>query len=169
MMSKIEASVRIDPRVLRMAETVPKNLIDRVLPRAFARVVPIVRRAIIDKLPDGTESRKKQSEKSRKRFPHSLKKSVGVKSIGDQSGTLKIVGVTDKGMHVNFDHGNKAKTTGRLHKLWWVKGRREKFATPKLRKQNKDIPKIVRAETETRVVQIFTQTIEHAATSGELL
>lgn len=167
-MSNFKLAFDISPKAKMLAETIPAKLLNEVLPGAFAEAVPLVREAIKDELPDGddTGNSAKRSAKSQARFPRKMNQSVSVKHISDSHGVLKLVGVDQRGAHVNFDHGNKAKTTGRIHKLWWIKGVREKYHTPKLRKQKDDIPRIVKQKVGGKVERIMTGAIQRAADSG---
>jgi hypothetical protein len=162
---------KVSPEIKRLAEKVSGRLINEVMPSAFAEAVPLVRKAIQDELPDGdkTGNSAKRSKASKARFPRKMNQSVSVKHIADNTGVLKLVGVDSRGAHVNFDHGEKARTTGRLHKLWWIDGVREKFHEPKLRKQQYDIPKIVKRKVGSKVERIMVSHIKQAAESGKLV
>lgn len=169
-MSRVDVTLQISPEVVALADTVQRNLVDKIIPRGVIKVVPVVRAAIIRHLPDGRASgtRAKQSEKSETRFPHAMKSRVRVKTVRDPAGVLKIIGVDRKAGHVNFDHGEKAKSRGRLHKLWAVKGKEVRFATPKLRKQTQDIPRIVESEVGAQVLNTVEEEVRRAVQSGEL-
>lgn len=166
MMVAIKSTVTINNDVIKFIESLPRKVLDEVYPKVVGRVQEPIKQSIIAKLPDGdvgTEdqppSRSKQSKKSRDRFPTKMKKHVRRKVIHDELGTLIIIGVSMDAGHVNFDHGKKAKTQGRVHKLWWIKGVREKYATPALRKQTQDIPLLVRAEFEGTINRMFVDEI----------
>jgi hypothetical protein len=142
----------------------PKKIVEEIFPRVATRIVAPMKASIVAKLPDGQASgtRAKQSAKTRARFPHEvqLKNNVGRKTIRDTTGFLLIVGVSSKARHVNFDHGEKAKKgIGRLHKLWWIDGKHEVYATPKLRKQTQDIPLIVREEFQGTISKMLLEEI----------
>lgn len=175
-MTNMTATFSISPEMIDLAETVQRNLVLRILPNAMSKAVPIVRAAIqaeIIKSANGQvgdpPSRSKQSAKARARFPYHMKDRVRVRHVSDEAGVLKVVGVDNKAAHVNFDHGEKAKTSGRVHKLWWVKGVREVYATPKLRKQTKDIPRIVADTVSAQVLDTMEASIRGSISAGELV
>lgn len=164
-------NVQISPKLAALHDNVQGRLVKKVIPKAIAKAVPLVRQAILSKLPDGQtgdNTRSKQSAKSRRRFPTHMKDHVGVKKLNNQRVAMSIVGVTSKAKHVNFDHGDKAKTVGRVHKLWWIDGKHEVFHTPKLRKQHRDIPKLVQAEVGDRVLSIIEAELTNASKNGGL-
>ncbi len=121
-----------------------------VLPRALEKAGAVVARAIKPELPDGEKSgtRALQSESAAKRFPTHMKDHVRRKLVSDATGVLKVIGVSAEAKHVNFDHGDKGKSVGRVHVLWG-KALRKPPGGP-LRKQLRDIPKIVEGKVEGR-------------------
>lgn len=163
-MPRLTNKITFDQRAIDYIEGLPKKMLDEVFPRVVGRVVAPMKASIVAKLPDGQASgtRAKQSRKTRDRFPHSIqmKNNVGRKTIRDTTGMLLIVGVRSEAGHVNFDHGDKAKKgVGRLHKLWWIDGVREKYASPPLRKQTQDIALQVRTEFEGKISKILIDEI----------
>lgn len=175
MPKQVGATIAISKEVSDLADRTQRSVITKIGPRAIAKAVPIIRAAIIAELPDGDvglgnkpPSRSLQSAKSRQRYPYKMKKQVRVKSINNDRQVMKIVGVDRKGAHVNFDHGQKAMTVGREHKLWWIDGVREKHATPKFRKQQRDIPKIVHAKVGMQAAKAVEDEFVRAVNAGEL-
>jgi hypothetical protein len=172
-MSRVNVSFSISQEVVNLPDTAQRNLITKILPHALGRAVPVVREALVSKitaLANGTATgtRERQSARTKAKFRYHMKDRVRVKSVDDKAGVLKIVGVDNKAGQVNFDHGDKAKTTGRVHKLWWIDGVREKYATPKLRKQTQDIPRMVYYEVGEQVANIIESSVRRSVASGEL-
>lgn len=183
-MSKPGATLRVNPLVLNLGERLNRKLHDTVLPRALSKVGKVAIAAIRVKLPDGDKpnasglpaSRTKQTGFEGKwnrrtdhaaRFPTKLKDNVRQKiAASDKTGLLQLVGVTSRAKHVNFDHGDKAKTTGRRHVLWDATGRR--VMTPEFRKQTQDIAAIVKLEVTAQAQAIVVSEIKAALASGEL-
>jgi hypothetical protein len=168
--SDIKVTFSIPQEVVNLADRVQRNLVTKILPQAIGKAVPVVRDSIKRHLPDGvsTGTRAKQSAKAKARFKYHMKDRVKAKMVSDVSGHLRIVGVDEKAAHVNFDHGEKAKTIGRVHKLWWVKDKHEVYHDPKHRKQTQDIPRLVQAETQDQVQSIIEQHVRSAVASGGL-
>lgn len=169
-MGKFGATFRVNPALNKVIDGVERNLVLKVLPKALAKAVVPIKAAITVRLPDGQTSsggqpatRSKQSAKVKARFPYHLKDRVRSRTLSDEAGVLKIVGIDEKGAHVNFDFGKKAMTTGRDHIYW---GNRP--SPQVLRRQTQDIPAQVEAETKTEVLNIITRTIQDAANKGEL-
>jgi hypothetical protein len=166
----IKTKLTVNPAAIKFIDSLPQKVIDEVYPKVISRVFAPIKEAIRVKLPDGDvaksadepPSRTKQSKRSKARFPGKAKESIGRKTIKDSLGTLFIIGVTSKAGHINFDHGGKAKSIGRLHKLWWVDGVNEHYATPPLRKQTVDIPLQVRTEFEGTISAAFIDEIKKA-------
>ena len=161
----VKSKLTVDRSALLRLEGLPKDLRDKVFPRVAVKVLQPIKASIISKLPDGQSgerTRLKQSKKTRLRFPHNiqLKKNVGRKTIRDATGALLIIGVNSKAAHVNFDHGDKALTIGRTHKLWWVDGEHEVYHTPQERKQTQDIPELVANEFRGEVGRIFEEEVK---------
>jgi hypothetical protein len=167
-MAIIRSKVTINQSAINLINSLPDKILNEIYPKVVNRVAGPIKASIISKLPDGEASgtRKKQSKTTKARFPNHMRENVGRKTIHDSLGTLILIGVTREAAHVNFDHGEKAKTEGRLHKLWWVKGAHEKFATPALRKQTVDIPKQVRAEFEGTISKTFVEEIKRLRLLG---
>lgn len=161
----LDVNMKMDMNLDNKAYTFQKTLVMTVLPRALDKAAVVIKAAMLPELPDGIESgtRALQSEKSRTRFPGRMKDQVRRKLISDNTGVLKIVGVGSKAKHVNFDHGDKAKSIGRVHILWG-----KKAAEPPLRRQLDDIPKIVESKVEAQVRTIVAATIRTAIANGEL-
>lgn len=167
-MAIIRSKVTVNQAAINLINSISDKILNEIYPKVVNRVSGPIKASIISKLPDGQvsndgrkpPSRSKQSKRTKARFPNHMREHVGRKTIHDSLGTLILIGVTREAAHVNFDHGEKAKTEGRLHKLWWVKGTHEKFATPALRKQTVDIPKQVRAEFEGTISQTFVEEIK---------
>lgn len=161
---RLSQKLTFDPKLTAYIAGLPDKMLHEAFPRVVNRIVPPIKASIIEKLPDGQASgtRALQSAKTQARFPHTiqLKKNVGRKTISDSTGLLLIVGVSSKAGHVNFDHGDKAKKgEGRLHKLWWIDGKREVYATPKFRKQTVDISLQVRLEFDGRINRMMTEEV----------
>lgn len=167
-MALIRSKVTVNQAAINSINSLSDKILNEIYPKVVNRVAGPIKASIISKLPDGQVSgtRKKQSKRTKARFPNHMREHVGRKTIHDSLGTLILIGVTREAAHVNFDHGEKAKTTGRVHKLWWVKGVREKFATPALRKQTVDIPQQVRAEFEGTISQTFVEELRRLQIKG---
>lgn len=163
-MVRIKSTVKINQAATSFIDSLPDRLLNEIYPKVVARVERPIKASIKAKLPDGQASgtRAKQSKKTQLKFPHAkqMRKNVGRKTIHDSLGTLILIGVTREASHVNFDHGEKAKTVGRVHKLWWVDGINEQYANPPLRKQIVDIPLQVRTEFEGTISQTFIEEIK---------
>jgi hypothetical protein len=163
------ATVTIPPELASLADTVNRNLVLRVLPNALdaaaAIVEPTLTAEISDKA-DGRESRKLQSAKSRRLWPHRLKSSVTVKRFKPRNHTvLRLVGVKTNAAHAIFDHGDKALyREGRTHILW---GKKQARVSP--RRQRHDIAKVVAVKVAPAVHAVVKRHIEHAVAKGELL
>lgn len=164
-MSKPGATITFSAGIEKMGDRIQRTLTHSVLPRAMTKAAALVKRVMIPKLPDGVASgtRAKQTERVRAQFDQHMKDNVGTKLVSDSAGVLKIVGVTNKALQVNFDHGDKAKTVGRHHILW---GKKEH--TPAYRRQMQDIPAQVKLETEGPVRAIIAAEINTAIATGEL-
>lgn len=157
-MALIHSKIEVKQSAVDAITSLDRTIREKVFPRVLAKVAAPIKASMVAKLPDGQASgtRAKQSKKTRARFPHSitLKRNVGRKTISDTLGVLLLTGVTTKAGHVRFDHGDKAKTTGRVHKLWWIDGVREVYATPMMRKQSQDISLLVHNEFAPKIERI---------------
>lgn len=175
MPAKFDAKIVFNRQEIAKIDLIPTRLLDTVLPRALNKAVTVVKNSMRPKLPDGDQpnpndggvpSRTKQSKKSKERFPTKMKQHIGSKTLQDRTGVAKIVGVTSQANHVNFDHGEKALTAGRVHKFWWRQNGPNK--EPRIRKQTKDIKAIVIQETQAAIQSIIVKEINNAIESGEL-
>lgn len=156
----------IPPELVKLADGIGRNLATKILPNALDAAAAIVKPALVAELPDGTESRKLQTPKSRKLWPKKLKAEVAIKRFRPKRNTvLRIIGVKVGAGHAVFDHGDKAlRREGRVHILWG-----KKAAANSPRKQKYDIAKIVAVKVEPAVTAIVKKHLEHAVASGELL
>ena len=175
MSKKVGAEIILDKRLKNLSTNVERKLVTKVVPRAFAVGAKMMKASLKEQIikdanSDNTGSRKLQSDTVKKKFPYRLKNTVRVKSKNNDHFVMKVVGVDRRGSHVNFDWGDKArKGGGRIHKLWWVKGVREKYAKVNPRVQRKDIPKIVMARDGARIALQIEKVIRRAVDKGELL
>lgn len=178
--------VRIETELVRRIDNAGDTLVRKILPPILRQVVPRIRSAIIGKLPDGQASgtRAKQTAKVAAAFPKHMKDHVEDKQIADSVGVLQLVGVSSSAKQVNFDHGEKALSTGRRHILWWPKARTTIVAKngrtmtlggeptrvhdPEFRKQMHDIPLEVNAEIGPEIERFVTQKLVDAISAGGL-
>lgn len=142
------SKIKVNKGALGVIDSMPKQLLDVAFPKVLRKLSAQMKAAVHRRLPDGDagkNTRAKQSEKTKKRFPEKMKRNVGSKTIRDSLGLLLIVGVKADAGHVNFDHGEKAiRGTGRRHKYWG----HDPEGGPKHRKQVQDIKTEVRVEFE---------------------
>lgn len=174
----MRVEMTIDPAIVKIADTVSRNLQNKILPKALDAAAKMVIPALIAELPDGRQddgrgygTRELQSRKSKERFPTHMKEQVGVKRFRAKRGAvLRIVGVKARSAtgvgagHVNFDHGEKAKSIGRTHILW---GKGPAKVNPRV--QKKDIARVVQVKVAPAVEAVVKQHIDHAVSTGELL
>lgn len=162
---------KVSSEVANLADTVNKNLVDNVLYKAMDRAAKHVQTTLIPELPDSrvTGTHRKKSKAVRERFPNHMRDQTGVKRLRKlQTAVGRVIGIRSPGDggkgagQVNFDHGKKAMTTGRVHKLWWVDGVHEKYARVNPRVQRKDIAKIVIRRAAPVVEQIVAEDIRKA-------
>lgn len=180
--------LRIDPALVRRLDRANDTLLRKVLPPIMQKVVEPIRQSMVKHLPDGVESgtRQKQSAATKKAFPGHMKDNVIDKQLSDTVGVLQIVGVsTRKAGQVNFDHGEKAKTTGRRHVLWWPKearvvgvkangepmtygGKPFRVHDPEFRRQTYDVAAHVDAEVTGTITKIVEAGISAAIAKGDI-
>lgn len=156
---------------------VPDSLIEHVMEmeRIMQRKFPeealqkgakIIKGHLEKRVPDGwaskdgdPPSRALQTETVRNRFPLHMKDHVGIKTISDQYGVLKLVGVQTKVGQVNFDFGDKAmKREGRHHVFWGHEAALP--PTPRYRRNNEDIAAEVRNQVAAEVGRMVLQDIK---------
>ena len=177
MPSSIKATVNIAPIVDKLSKVYTEALTKKAIPAVMARAQDLIRQEIILRLPDGSLSREKQTAKVRAKFYMKLRESVIVKTISDEFGTLKIIGVNSLAGQVNFDFGPKARGEGRRHVLWWPKQRQlyyrktglhaiggepQRLSKKSPRKQLQDIPAEVEQATGDRIGDIFEAEVAKA-------
>lgn len=177
-MARFGAKLTISKEVENLAETTERNLRKVILPKVMDRAGPIMKKTMLglSEFPDSdkTGSKKKMSKNTRygkdgqDRWSR-MKKNVIIKKKTTQHAIMRIVGVSSDAKHVNFDHGDKARTTGRIHKLWWVDGKHEVYAKVNPRIQKHDIPKIVKYKTEGIIERMMLDELRRAANSGAFL
>lgn len=143
---------------------VPKQLAVEVLPGLLESLnEPIqaeFRKHLPDGGPEGTNTRAKQSKKSRERWRFKLNKQLKKKRISDDLGTLMLVGIKmPEGNYVNIDFHNKAKTSGRRHILWGKKFLRNRV-------QTQDIPKVVLFTMRPLIERTVRKGIREAVEAG---
>jgi hypothetical protein len=159
----LKAKLIINPKVTKLLEKLPIDLLENALPKAYNAVTPYIKREMRGYIvryanSDITGSRERQSASAKKRFPTRMKDNIGYRTIKDTSGVLRVIGVTNKAAHVNFDHGDKARGKGREHKLWfreghkyWHAGGGKASSSPAYRKQVRDIASMVADSSAVRV------------------
>lgn len=156
-MGSTSAKLSMDPFYNRMTKSFQVAIVDKALPAASQRMEPLAKEAFERLLPDGTESRKKQSKDVRRAFPHKMRENVRIKRLKDDRGVAFIAGTTVKVGQTHFDMGEKAKTVGRVHKLW---GEELAENSPRIqRQQYQDIPEKVSQELEPVAEAIVLQEI----------
>lgn len=155
---------------------VPENLLETVreMEQVMQRKIPeealqkgakVIQAHLEKRVPDGwasnngdPPSRSLQTEAVRNRFPLHMKDHVGIKTISDEFGVLKLVGVQTKVGQVNFDFGDKAmKGEGRHHVFW---GREAALPpTPRYRRNLEDIAAEVRGQIAAEVGRLVIQDV----------
>jgi hypothetical protein len=144
-----------------------EKVLKRKIPEeALSLAVKPIKAKLEVRVPDGWQSndgdppsRALQTEAVRNRFPLHMKDHVGIKTISDDGGTLKLVGVETKVGQVNFDFGDKAmRREGRHHVFW---GKEAALPpTPRYRRNLEDIAAEVRNETAEQVGRLVTQYVK---------
>ena len=160
-MTRFKADIRVPRDLLELINT-DKWLVQEQISPALRRCVPLMRRALLRHLPDGRASgtRALQSAKSRERFPNHMKDHIASKQVKNAVGALQMVGLKSRVVaHVNFDHGDKAKTLGRKHVLWGAPWDANRAKPPALRRQMYDIPERVANEVRDQCIQIVVDAI----------
>ena len=168
-MGGFRAYAVIDPAIVNIADNVSRSLKFKVLPAALdaaAAIVQPVLVAEIARLADGTESRKLQTEKSKRKFPTKLSAETAIKRFRPRKNTvLRIVGVKESAAHAKFDHGDKAlRGEGRVHILW---GKAKAKVSP--RRQRHDIAALVKVKVMPAVEALVKKHLESAVATGEIL
>jgi len=167
----MSVSFKVDSRISNLADNVNRNLVDNVLYKAMDRAAKQVQVMLVPELPDSrqTGTHSKKSKSNRKKFPNHMRDQTGVKRLRKlQTAVGRVIGIKsptakNKGAgQVRFDHGKKGRTTGRVHKLWWVDGVHEKYAKKNPRVQRKDIAKIVIRRAAPLVERIVAEDIRKA-------
>jgi hypothetical protein len=166
-MPSIRMKASFSEAKLRRIIGIPRQLATNVLPKVLESLVEPIQAEFVKHLPDGgpdgTNTRAKQSKKSRERWKYKLNKQLKKKRITDDLGTLMLVGIKmPEGNYVNIDFHNKATTTGRRHILWGK-------AFLRNRVQTQDIPKVVLFSMEGRINRTVRDGIRNAINSGELV
>jgi hypothetical protein len=130
----VSVELTFTPLYKNLVEKFERAIVHEGFAAADAVLAPIAQAEFIRRLPDGTESRKKQSKTTAARFPNHMKQHVRIKRLRDRLGMASIIGTTTEVGQTHFDFGKKAKTTGRVHILW---GKRP--ANPPSRIQRKEL------------------------------
>lgn len=154
--------------VIQKINSLPTVIVEEVFPKVIRKVLEPAKRSMADKLPHSEESfdeygrsnKDKQSEKVKSSFIHHIRDNVTHKTIRDKHGALVIAGVNTRAGQINFDFGDKAKSQGRVHKLWWKDGTHEVYHDPRLRKQTQDIPEQVTREFRGNFDSSFQSELE---------
>ncbi len=167
----MSVSFKVDSKVSNLADNVNRNLTEKVLYNAMDRAAKEVQSMLVPELPDSrlTGTKRLQSKRTKAKFPNHMRDQTGVKRLRKlQTAVGRVIGIKSPGnggkgaTQVRFDHGKKGMSTGRIHKLWWVKGVHEKYARVNPRVQRKDIAKIVIRRAVPVVERIVADDIRKA-------
>lgn len=177
-MARFSAVLNIDPKIQRLADDTERQLQRVILPRVMDPIGDLIKQTYLNlpQFPDSNKTGSKRLMSRRARYKPGggerwgkMRENVIVKKKNTKSVIMRMVGVTGEARHVNFDHGKKALTTGRIHKLWWIDGVREKYARVNPRIQQHDIAVIVKSKTQPIIEQMIATELNRAVQSGELL
>ena len=153
------AKLVLNPILADLETRFQSALVKRAMPIAAKQISELAQAKFIAMVSDGIASgtRAKQTDRVRRRFKLHMNREVKIKPILGPTGVASVTGVDKKVGQVNFDMGEKAKTTGRLHVLWG-----KAFAKPPLRiqrQEHQDIPLKIQAEMESVATSIITAEI----------